>query len=475
MARENQGLQIALIIFVMLTIVLGVTTFIFFRQYDEASVAEADAREESRSNLEGLRNLEGVNTKLKVDILGFKETDDLTTIQEAHAKDMATFGGTAPKEVQYYRPMLQYLHETITNKDQVLQGQKNENQELKAINERRDSEVKPQIDTAKAAAAKAAQDLADERSKFNADRTRYTSTEADLARKLETARKDNEAALAKLQGTLEETNIQVQKLTQLSREKTKKLEEVVRETFEVADGEVTWVNQRSGVVWVNLGRADGLNRQTSFSVYAADTNDVTKSGKKASIEITQILGDHVAEARIVDDVVSDPIMPGDKVYTPVWTPGEHRRFALAGFIDIDEDGKSDLDMVRNLITMNGGLLDCWTDDKAIHGKMTVNTRYLVKGAAPGTLSNPDQEAIARWTKMIGEAEKLGVQEIPVEQLLSQMGWRNQTPVITYGAGANPKDFSALPQGGVNRTGTGNVSGLFKERQPPKKSASGGAF
>ena len=30
MARENQGLQIALIIFVMLTIVLGVTTFIFF-------------------------------------------------------------------------------------------------------------------------------------------------------------------------------------------------------------------------------------------------------------------------------------------------------------------------------------------------------------------------------------------------------------------------------------------------------------
>ena len=34
MARENQGLQIALIIFVMLTIVLGVTTFIFYHKYD---------------------------------------------------------------------------------------------------------------------------------------------------------------------------------------------------------------------------------------------------------------------------------------------------------------------------------------------------------------------------------------------------------------------------------------------------------
>ena len=31
MARENQGLQIALIVFVMLTIILGVTTYLFFR------------------------------------------------------------------------------------------------------------------------------------------------------------------------------------------------------------------------------------------------------------------------------------------------------------------------------------------------------------------------------------------------------------------------------------------------------------
>ena len=36
MARENQGLQIGLIVFVMLTIILGVTTYLFFRQYEEA-------------------------------------------------------------------------------------------------------------------------------------------------------------------------------------------------------------------------------------------------------------------------------------------------------------------------------------------------------------------------------------------------------------------------------------------------------
>ena len=36
MARENQGLQIALIVFVMLTIVLSITTFLFVRQAADA-------------------------------------------------------------------------------------------------------------------------------------------------------------------------------------------------------------------------------------------------------------------------------------------------------------------------------------------------------------------------------------------------------------------------------------------------------
>ena len=49
---------------------------------------------------------------------------------------------------------------------------------LESINERRDSEVVQNIGTAEAAAARAGQDLADERSKFNADRSRFTGTES---------------------------------------------------------------------------------------------------------------------------------------------------------------------------------------------------------------------------------------------------------------------------------------------------------
>ena len=49
MARENQGLQIALIVFVMLTLILGVTTFVFYRQWDqEKGKAVAADQEKSK-------------------------------------------------------------------------------------------------------------------------------------------------------------------------------------------------------------------------------------------------------------------------------------------------------------------------------------------------------------------------------------------------------------------------------------------
>ena len=32
-------------------------------------------------------------------------------------------------------------------------------------------------------------------------------------------------------------------------------------------------------------------------------------------------------------------------------------------MDLDGDGKSDLQTVKNLITMNGGVVDCYVDDK----------------------------------------------------------------------------------------------------------------
>ena len=51
MARENQGLQIALIALVTLLLLLGGTTYVFYHSYDEASKKVVSLQAESSKNL----------------------------------------------------------------------------------------------------------------------------------------------------------------------------------------------------------------------------------------------------------------------------------------------------------------------------------------------------------------------------------------------------------------------------------------
>ena len=80
-------------------------------------------------------------------------------------------------------------------------------------------------------------------------------------------------------------------------------------------GEIIWVSQPNRIVWINRGLRDNLTRLLQFQVFSGDTADIAKGVKKATIEVTQITGDHEAQTRILNDNTSDPIMPGDKIYT----------------------------------------------------------------------------------------------------------------------------------------------------------------
>jgi hypothetical protein len=242
--------------------------------------------------------------------------------------------------------------------------------------------------------------------------------------------------------------------------------------MDVPAGEVKWVNQQNGTVWINLGRADSLDRQISFSVYSADSTDLGKATKKASIEVTKLLGDHMAEARVLEDKVSDPILPGDKIHTPIWSPGDQRHFALAGLIDVDGDGSSDQPYVLNLIRMNGGVVDAYVDeaakDRPVVGKITTGTRYLILGAAP-TDAKGDSHNMKNYSAMIGAADAAGVEKITAAQLLEMMGNPSGPKVVRYGA-AGAKDFKPTLPEGVQRKSGGAVSDLFKQRRPTGNSA-----
>ena len=236
---------------------------------------------------------------------------------------------------------------------------------------------------------------------------------------MDNARKDAAASLTKIEQKLQDTIAQGIKLKTINKTLAEKQKQLTAQKFEIPSGEIRWVDQRTGTAWINLGRADSLQRQVTFGVYPADITDMTTGGKKASIEVTQVLGDHLAEAHVFDDKLVDPIMPGDKIYTPVWIPGEKRHFALAGFLDPNGEGKNDVQTVKDIIAVNGGVVDCYLDDKGKKvGDMTVNTRYLVLGEAPTEKSQP---AIAGITKMLTRGRAAGSPEDPTQRLAPAHG------------------------------------------------------
>ena len=90
--------------------------------------------------------------------------------------------------------------------------------------------------------------------------------------------------------------------------------------LKVADGTICGVSHRLNLAWIDLGWADSLRRMLPFTVYPPEAVWLQQSAQKGTIEVTRILEDHLAEARVMDEQIADPILRGDKVHSPFWSP-----------------------------------------------------------------------------------------------------------------------------------------------------------
>ena len=75
------------------------------------------------------------------------------------------------------------------------------------------------------------------------------------------------------------------------------------------------------MAWIDLGLADAVRPLLGFNVYPAEAANLNKSTTKGKIEVSKVTEAHLAEAKIVDDKPSDPMVPGDKIHSPGWQPG----------------------------------------------------------------------------------------------------------------------------------------------------------
>jgi hypothetical protein len=477
-ARENQGLQIAVMIFFLLVVLLAVTTYVYFKISTDQEAKLANLRAENKTiqdsasatldeNAE-LRKLMGFNPEKDKQPLGTPDAPEPDSILATFKADMDKYGQNIDKKD--YREIVSVINDALLAAQAAEAASKVK--EVAASTQFKDVEgVKDaQVVVFRQDATKAGADLGLANESFKTTVDELDKTKTELAGQLEDKRNQMDEQVAAITKERDAYAAQVTRLTQLNKALTEKHKDASSATIsESPDGDITWVNQRTRVVWINLGSDDRLERQTVFSVFPVDTNDSPDlSRKKGNIEVTRILDGRMAEARIVDDNVADPILPGDKILSPVWDRGRSDGFALAGFMDIDGDGRSDRNKIRELIKQNGGRIDAEVDDKGkLTGKIEINTRYIILGEAPNEKStNP--ELLENFSKLTGDAQDLTVEKISVQKFVQQMGFRTEERTVPLGRGARPEDFTAKPADGVNQRSTGNTSESFKPRVAPKK-------
>lgn len=468
---ESQGLQIAVIIFAFLTIALSAATFYFFKEWNDATVKSAEA-DKSRGDAErSLRDIVVAMERLKT-MIGVNPQMEDTKVEETYTQDKQIYMNTFPEDKQTYRAALAFLIETLNQaKDEV----QKERAQLVVLEQKIDALEAADIARNKALAdelAKARKDLADERAKFNEQITTATNEKntitADLRKmrdELTAAQQQHATEVQQLQQELQASKSQFQRQKDI-------LESLQEQTFEVADGTIRAVNQRNRTVWINLGSGDDLRQQVTFKVVDSKATSVTEETRKGAIEVTKILGEHLAEATILEDELTDPILPGDKIFTPLWHRGRNEHFALVGFMDIDNDEVDDREKIKDMIAINGGTVDAeLTATGELLGKMDLNTRYIVVGDEPTDYAD-------KYGGMRDDAIDLGIEILTLDKFLDHVGFTGVTRIVPFGRRARPEDFMNVPReegARVNSANGGATSGLFRKRTPPGRGAGGSGY
>lgn len=381
-------------------------------------------------------------------------------------RDMNAFGDDVPRAERHYGNLTEFFTNAIRDRNSSYEiAQEN----LKRAEEDAASAVEV-AQSAQAAAEKAAKDLTNLLEKERAEFTTYrndmlakmeqakdskTKTERDLQELQRKAGAERNQLLVKTR-TLEDT-IENQKL---------ELNKLRGGRFETVQGEIRYVLRGGRIVSINLGSADALRPGITFGVVDRDdTARLQDADIKASIQITKILGPHLAEARVVAmPQIGNPIIEGDAVYSPFWAPGRTVRIALAGDIDIDGDGRPDNDQLAGMITAAGAEI---ADNGERSGRIDPGVRFLVVGETPD-LGGRDEDEAAAEIAGLGEAKQrateAGVTVIPAWKLQAYLKTLDDSLTTPLGSAVRGDDFPATSVPGPARRRPVDLPEMFKRQK-----------
>jgi len=463
-----QGLTITLVIFILLTIALGVTTYLgydgqreFFAQANDAKnkLAAKDAEVDwgkAQSKLERLI----IGDTLPVD-------EDLPALQDKFDKGMKSADKdkepvTAELKKWLADPTLKWNPQTrkpekplvvqIKEQGDAINQLKNELKDQKDLVAAKDKALKDLQDSMDAALVTYTNDLnkkvADdkkERVTLEKDKTTFSNAaetvSAEKVTLAEQFKKDKEELLKQIEGLTKDNKQMAQSL-----EKFRVATQVVNTLdTDQPKGHVSQIDRTGATPFIDLGSEDRVYEQLTFSVYGVGPDGrpiaydlLDKSGKvvlgsdgkplkegKATVEVVSVIGPHQSQVRVTSlrDGKSDPIVKGDLLYNPVWDPNVRQHVVIAGLVDLTGNGRDEGAEFRRLLERQGVVIDAYQDLR--EGTVLCQGRNVPPDAIEGKVIKPDGTV---WYTLKKEAPFTGVQRTTDYLILGE------GPELQFGGG-----------------------------------------
>ncbi|OAI46638.1 hypothetical protein AYO44_11015 [Planctomycetaceae bacterium SCGC AG-212-F19] len=276
-----------------------------------------------------------------------------------------------------------------------------------------------------------------ERTKALTDRVEHLQAEhAKVRTELE---KEKQELEAKLQTALKDAELKMKKLEE-------KIPLIDLLAYDKPKGKILTVEgQQQTVVHLNLGSADFVKPGLTFSVFGEGEYKPTAE-RKAALVVVEVTDAHRCRARVTEikNAARRPIVAGDQLYNPAWTPGLRERVALAGRIDLQCDGRDNTAAFIQALEKEGMIVDAWIDlkDMSVKGArkaITLQTSYLILGDMPdldeaqaAQLSEAELEKQLTLRQLICEfrdqAIQKGVTVVNARRFMALAGMTLPTPV-----------------------------------------------
>lgn len=487
-AESKQGLIIALVISVLITIGAGVAAYFGFADQERLKAQTKDAQtkeKNAKTDLEwekfkaltfkayaghatpkDLENLgaqrlayqdgkgtlgAGQNDKSEIDNL-VKQMDDKKVLGLGWDEVKKAPASTYREQVADLKKALETAQGTLAKTDEGAKAAAEKyNAEANAHKEyqrKLDETVKGISDQAKAAMDKKHDSLKNEEAKVE----KYVD-------EIDKTKKGYEADKAEKEKQINALNAQVKLEQGKLQAALQKIQPMDLLTAEEAKGKVVRLDSSGLHAFINLGSHDNVKPQLTFSVFAPGPGGKAKgSERKAALEVVSVLEPHLSRARLfeVRDAGRDPILPGDLLFNPSWSPNMRQHVAIAGLIDLGDGRDGTQEFVRNL-EKQGIVVDAYLDmkDLTVKGRgMVLSTNYLVLGEVPtfegnvtpnvnDPLFQRKSDVLNQVSKMREEASKLGITQVPALRFMSMIGYR--LPQML--PGSRPPTFFGLPSSG----------------------------